>query len=211
MLGVFELIHIIGLIGDQALNLPSRSLMDIQRSPEIKVYAAKMKQEGPIWINHCTYEGVFVEYTRTGEEERNGTVWPAEPDTPAGFALILTKANCPDKGAEEAIFAVGEQVFHPKRVIRETQRISSLVLNADNQEKHSPAWLSQVMETIEKEAPSNPTAQAFLSEMAMRKGSAVEVGEPQVINADEDAPKAVEIIPNTSSSESNASVPVQPQ
>ena len=132
MLGVFELIHIIGLIGDQALNLPSRSLMDIQRSPEITVPAAKMKQEGPIWINHCTYEGVFVEYTRTWEEERNGTVWPAEPDTPAGFALILTKANCPDKGAEEAIFAVGEQVFHPKRVIRETQRISSLVLNADN-------------------------------------------------------------------------------
>ena len=125
MFGILELVHIVALAGDQYFNFPSTSDRDITRTPEVKVYSAQMTQRAPIWVNPCRYEGVFVEYARTWEEERNGTVWPAEPDKPAGYGLILTKQNCPDKGAEEAI--VSDHLVTPYRDRLGDARIASAI------------------------------------------------------------------------------------
>ena len=102
----------------------------------------------------------------------NGTVWPPEPDTPAGFAMILTKGSCPDKEVESErtveFFAIGERGMRGRYVIRELERIVTYPLTPENSEKLTPKWLPQVMDTIKHEAPVNPAAQAFLDELQRR-------------------------------------------
>lgn len=174
MFGILELVHLGIMVGDQVFNVPTLGTEEIERKPQVKVYATQVKQQKPMFMSHCIYDGVLVEYTRTWEEERNGTVWPAEPDKPAGYALILTKASCPDKEDEKErnveLFATGERGYSKKYVIRELERIVTWTLTPENHEKHTPKWLPQVVETIAMEAPSNPAAQSFLDEMSRRTG-----------------------------------------
>lgn len=173
MFGILELVHLGVMVGDQVFNIPTLGMEEITRQPQVKVYATTVKEQRPLFVSYCTYKGVLVEYTRTWEEERNGTVWPAEPDKPAGFALIITRASCPHKENENErnveLFATGERGMTGKYAIREMERVVTWQLTPENHEKHTPKWLPQVMDTLAAEAPTNPAAKAFLSELSERK------------------------------------------
>ena len=130
MLDALNVIFIAANIAAQTLNVVANADEDILIQKDVKVYAVSMTEQAPMWSKKCKYEGVMVEYARDWEEEQlsTGTILPAEPDKPIGFALILTKERCPEK-EERAIFNIGSSPSSPffgrKYVIREGNAVDT--------------------------------------------------------------------------------------
>lgn len=172
MLDILNVFFLATTIASQALAVVANAQNDIKMQENIKVYRIDMKQQAPMWVDKCLYNGVAVEYTRDWEEiqKSTGTVLPPEPDKPIGYAVILTKEKCPGKEGRN-IFTTGSKpykaLFNRDYVILEGYRIDT-VDYINQKEDFRPKWMPQVLKTIEKESSSNPAAAEFISEMKLR-------------------------------------------
>jgi hypothetical protein len=172
MLDVLNIFYLAATIGSQAINIVANADSDIEIKENVHVYAISLKQQAPFWVDKCHYSGVMIEYARDWEEiePSTGTVLPAAPEKPIGYALILTKEKCPDK-SERDIFSTGSKFFYPlfgrNYVIREGHRIDALDY-ASQKEDFRPKWMPQVLKTIQQEASNNIAAQNFEAEMNKR-------------------------------------------
>lgn len=171
MLDIVNSLFLVGTIASQAINIVALAESDIKTRENVRVYSISMKQQAPFWVEKCHYEGVMVQYARDWEETQpsTGMVSAPEPDKPIGYALILTKENCPGK-EERAIFSVGDKYFYPfasSYVIREGHRMDAVDYSSQREDMR-PKWMSQVLKTIEADAPRNAAAQNFLAEMTAR-------------------------------------------
>jgi hypothetical protein len=172
MLDALNIFYLAATIGSQAINIVGNADVNIEIKENVHVYAISLKQQAPFWVDKCHYTGVMVEYARDWEEiePSTGTVLPAAPDQPIGYALILTKEKCPGK-AERDIFSTGSKFFYPlfgrNYVIREGHRMDALDYSSQN-EDFRPKWLPQVLKTIQQDASNNVAAQNFEEEMNAR-------------------------------------------
>ncbi|MBY4727396.1 MULTISPECIES: hypothetical protein [Burkholderia] len=171
MLDILNSLFLVGTIASQAINIVGLAESDIKAQEGVRVYSISMKQQAPLWVEKCHYQGVMVQYARDWEENQpvTGMALAPEPDTPIGYALILTKEKCPGKD-ERAIFSVGSKYFYPfnkSYVIREGHRMDA-VDYASQREDVRPKWMPQVLRTIETDAPRNVAAQNFMVEMKAR-------------------------------------------
>lgn len=176
MFDALNALYLAATITSQALNIVGNAEADVLKQDGIKVYSVSLKQQAPMWVDKCLYDGVMVQYARDWEEPEQvtGVILPPEPDKPVGYALILTRENCPGKEPRN-IFSTGSKFFYPlfgkDFVIRERHRIDAFDY-ADTREEMRPKWMPQVMKTIEAEAVGNPVAQAFVMEMQRRAEAA---------------------------------------
>lgn len=180
MLAVFDLVFLAATVANQVLNVVALAKTDIEAKPDVAVYAIDMKQQTPMWVDKCHYQGLMVRYARDWEETnaQTGVVLPAEPDKPVGYALILLKEQCPNS-PERAIFKTGSKFFYPifsrGYVIREGHRIDALDYG-DQRDDLKPKWMAQVLKTIDSESANNPAASAFVAELTRRKAAMEEAG-----------------------------------
>ncbi len=171
MLDILNALFLAGTIASQTLNIVALADADVRTEEAVKVYPVSMKQQAPIWVDKCRYQGVMVQYARDWEETQPSTeiTLAPEPDKPVGYALILTRETCPGKD-ERAIFAVDSKHLYPFArgyVIREGHRMDAVDF-ASQREDMRPKWMPQVLKTIEAEAPYNVAAQRFVEDMAAR-------------------------------------------
>ncbi|WP_157655454.1 hypothetical protein [Burkholderia ubonensis] len=171
MLDILNSLFLVGTIASQAINIVGLAESDIKAQDGVRIYSISMRQQAPFWVEKCQYQGVVVQYARDWEETQpaTGIVLAPDPDTPIGYALILTKEKCPGKD-ERAIFSVGSKYFYPfnkSYVIREGHRMDA-VDYASQREDVRPKWMPQVLRAIETDAPRNVAAQNFLMEMRAR-------------------------------------------
>lgn len=160
----------------QAINVIANAQSNILIQENTRVYAITMNKQAPMWADKCLFNGVIVEYARDWEqlEESTGIMLPPAPDTPIGYAIILTKEKC--EGADErAIFRTGSKFFYSfmgkQYVVGQGYSINAADY-ASQSEQLRPKWLPQVLKTIETDAPNNAVAQAFLTEMQAREDAA---------------------------------------
>ncbi|WP_157376337.1 hypothetical protein [Burkholderia ubonensis] len=175
MLDILNSLFLVGTIASQAINIVGLAESDIKAQEGVRVYSISMKQQAPFWVEKCHYQGVMVQYARDWEEIQpaTGLALAPEPDTPIGYALILTREKCPGKD-ERAIFSVGSKYFYPfnkSYVIREGHRMDA-VDYASQREDVRPKWMPQVLKTIEADAPKSVAAQNFLAEIRAREENA---------------------------------------
>lgn len=175
---MFELLNVLYLgatVAAQSLTIVANATSDIPFQEDVRIYAVRMKQQAPLWADHCLYDGVMVEFARDWEEVQpiTGVVLPPAPDKPVGYALILTAENCPDK-PERKIFSTGERflpLFGRRYVIRDGNRMDTLDY-ATTREELRPKWMPQVLRTLAADAGNNPVARDFLVEMERREQAA---------------------------------------
>ena len=72
-------------------------------------------------------------------------------------------------GAKAGELELNTEVFGVEARADILHRVVTWQLTPENHEKHTPKWLPQVMDTLAAEAPTNPAAKAFLSELSERK------------------------------------------
>jgi len=134
-----------------------------------KVYAANFKglRNGLGWISHCEAQGLVVDYVKdwdTIDEETGRVIKKAEPDKIHNQALVLYKLNC-KKEPSKKILATAERkarlTFPQKGKLDKNEFI---VTNSyfNISEQFHPRWMTQIIKTIQEEAPINPAAQDFL-------------------------------------------------
>lgn len=92
MLELLNILYLGATIAAQNLAIVANATSDIPIQEGVRVYAVRMKQQAPLWADHCLYDGVMVEFARDWEEVQPLTdvVLPPAPDTPVGYALILS-------------------------------------------------------------------------------------------------------------------------
>lgn len=178
MLELLNILYLGATIAAQNLAIVANATSDIPIQEGVRVYAVRMKQQAPLWADHCLYDGVMVEFARDWEEMQPLTdvVLPPAPDTPVGYALILTAETCPGK-PERTIFSTGSKFFYPlfgkRYVIRDGHRMDAQDY-ATAKDELRPKWMPQVLRTLAAEAPGNPAARDFLAEMERRSQAAVQ-------------------------------------
>jgi len=176
MFDVLNVLYLAATLTSQALNIVGNAEADVLQQEGVRVYAVALKQQAPMWVDKCLYDGVMVQYARDWEEPGpvSGVVLPAEPDKPVGYALIVTREKCPGKEARD-VFSTGSKLFYPlfgkEYVIRERHRIDA-VDYASTREDLRPRWMPQVMRTLENDAASNAVARQFITEMQHRAEAA---------------------------------------
>lgn len=179
MFEILNLLYLGATVAAQSLTIVANATSDIPIQEGVRVYAVRMKQQAPLWADHCLYDGVMVEFARDWETVQpfTGNVLPPEPDKPVGYALILTRENCPNK-PERPIFNTGDSFFSPlfgrRYVIRDGNRMDTQDY-AGAKEESRPKWMPQVLKTIAAEAGSNPVARDFLAELERREQAAAAV------------------------------------
>ena len=172
MLEVFDLVFLAATVVNQSLNIVALGESDVEIQPNVLVYSVEMKQQTPMWVDKCHYQGLMVQYSRDWEEvsSNTGITLPAEPEKPIGYALILTKEKCPEN-EERQIFNTGSVLFppffKPKYVIREDRRVDTLDY-ASLRDDAKPKWMPQVLKTIELESSNNAAAKEFSVELRQR-------------------------------------------
>lgn len=175
-----DAVYLAGTVASQNINIVARAEADIPIEAGVKVYPISMKQQTSVFTAPCHYQGVLVEYARDWPEldQATATMLPPAPDKPIGYALILTKEQCPNK-AQRAIFSLDSKYFYliggSRYVIRDGYRMDAVDYASYAQDMR-PKWLAQVLKTIHDEAPRNTAAQGFETEMAARAGNAGKPG-----------------------------------
>jgi hypothetical protein len=123
--------------------------------------------------------GIWKEF-----QPSTGSILTLEPDKPVGYVLILNKEKCLGNNAQ-VIFSTGSKLFYPyfgrKYVIREGHTIDASDYMSQPESMRAK-WAPQVLKTVEAEAPGNPAARRFLSELKAQSEAANV--------SDEDASKA---------------------
>lgn len=167
-----DAVYLAGTVTSQNINIVARAETDIKMQDGVKVYPITMKQQTSVFTEPCHYQGVLVEYARDWPEiqQSTGITLPPAPDKPIGYALILTKEQCPRKDAR-AIFSLDSKYFYligaTSYVIRDGYRMDAVDYSSYAKDMR-PKWLPQVLKTIHHEASHNIAAQEFEAEMASR-------------------------------------------
>lgn len=171
MLDFFNLIFLGATLATPDIKL--NSLADITQEDNKRVYYAQLREQAPGFNQaaKCRYSGYFVPYARDWEEvdETSGKVVPAEPEKVIGYALIVTKEQCPEK-PERDIMHVGSKFLYgglwgpSKYVTRELHRIDVSDYFGTKPD-FRPKWMPQVLKTIKEESSSSEIARDALSQI----------------------------------------------
>lgn len=166
-----EMAHLAGQVLAQEVSTVVVGKDNIDETEGVQVYAVEMQQRRPYGFARCEYTGVMVEYFRDWEERDawGNVTREADAEESVGYALILNKESCPNKAPRD-IAKVGSRfhgIFGNRYVSRKNFSMTAVDYSKMAQDLR-PKWIPQVLNTIKREADTNPAAATFLAELKSR-------------------------------------------
>lgn len=121
----------------------------------------------------CDADGVVVDYARDWDviDEHTGQItFKADPKKIYGQAIVLYHMEC-NHGLKSDVLLTGER----RQIIGQPLKLNLLEKTHTTDfhtttEFRKPRWMTQVLETILREAPTNPAALKFLQHVPLKNG-----------------------------------------
>jgi len=147
--------------------MPFESTKQIDPVEGQKVYGSNFKPSPLLGQKKCGSKGILVDYVQdwdTINEETGEVIKKAEPDKIYDQAVLIYKLMCEGMPEQAVLLTTDRQAvlwFWKKIKLRDVEVIKARDYFKLS-EKGQPKWMTQVIRTIQAEAPTNPAAQDFL-------------------------------------------------